>query len=100
MKVEIDIRVVKFLKVISEKDSAKAFSYIELFETYGFRLDTRYLKKVSGPVWELRPGKVRLYLFVKTKKQIIIYAIIKKSQKTPQNELDTARHRLNNIEKD
>ncbi|HLE50201.1 MAG TPA: type II toxin-antitoxin system RelE/ParE family toxin [Patescibacteria group bacterium] len=94
MKVEIDIRVVKFLKVISEKDSAKAFSYIELFETYGFRLDTRYLKKVSGPVWELRPGKVRLYLFVKTKKQIIIYAIIKKSQKIKKEDLKIIEKRI------
>ena len=94
MKVEIDLRVVEFLKVINEKDSAKAFSYIELFETYGFRLDTRYLKKVSGPVWELRPGKVRLYLFVKTKKQIIIYAIIKKSQKIKKEDLKIIEKRV------
>lgn len=87
MNIEIDLRVVKFLKEINEKDSAKAFSYIELFETYGFSLDTRYLKKVDGPVWELRPGKIRLYLFVKTKKQIIIYAIIKKSQKIKKEDL-------------
>lgn len=87
MKVEIDIRVVKFLKEINEKDSAKAFSYIELFEIYGFSLDTRYLKKVVGPVWELRPGKTRLYLLVKTKKQIVIYAIIKKSQKIKKEDL-------------
>lgn len=94
MKVEIDIRVVKFLKLINKKDSAKAFSYIELFETYGFSLDTRYLKKVGGPVWELRPGRIRLYIFVKSIKQIIIYAIIKKSQKIKKEDLKNIEKRI------
>lgn len=94
MKLEIDKRVLKFLKQIPDKDSVKALSYIELFEKYQFNLDTRYLKKVSGPVWELRPGKVRLYLLVKSPRQIIIYAIIKKSQKITKADLKTIQSRL------
>lgn len=94
MKVEIDLRVVEFLKEINVKDSAKAFSYIELFEAYGFTLDTRYLKKVNGPVWELRPGKIRLYLFIKTNKQVIIYAIVKKSQKIKKEDLKIIEKRM------
>ena len=30
---------------------------------------------------------------------ILLHGFVKKSQKTPQNELDTARRRLNNFEK-
>lgn len=95
MKLEIDIRVLDFLKEIPHKDSSKALRYIELFEKYQFTLDTRYLKKVSGPVWELRPGRVRLYLLVKSPRQIIIYAIIKKSQKIKKEDLKTIQSRLN-----
>ncbi|KKT30311.1 MAG: Toxin-antitoxin system, toxin component, RelE family [Candidatus Collierbacteria bacterium GW2011_GWC2_44_18] len=94
MKLEIDIRVLEFLKEIPQKDSSKAFRYIELFEKYQFSLDNRYLKKVSGPVWELRPGRVRLYLLVKSPRQIIIYAIIKKSQKIAKSDLKTIQSRL------
>jgi phage-related protein len=94
MKLEIDIRVLKFLKQLPDKDSVKAISYIELFEKYQFSLDTRYLKKVSGPIWELRPGRIRLYLLIKSPKQIVIYAIIKKSQKITKADLKTIQSRL------
>ena len=94
MKVEIDKRVVGFLKKLKEKDSVKAFSYIELFETYGFSLGSRYLKKVGGPIWELRPGKIRLYLFIKAKNQIVVYAIIKKSQKIKAKDLKIIEARI------
>ncbi|HBC44875.1 MAG: hypothetical protein UX08_C0007G0097 [Candidatus Collierbacteria bacterium GW2011_GWB1_45_35] len=94
MKLEIDKRVLNFLKKIPLKDSTKALSYIELFEKYQFNLDARYLKKVSGPVWELRPGRIRLYLLVKSPRQIVIYAIIKKSQKITKADLKTIQSRL------
>ena len=94
MKLEIDIRVQKFLKQLPEKESVKALNYIELFEKYQFGLDNRYLKKVSGPIWELRPGRIRLYLLIKSPRQIIIYAIIKKSQKITKADLKTIQSRL------
>lgn len=87
MKVLIDNRVYKFLDKINKKEAAKALQYIELFEEYGFSLDERYLKKVKGPIWELRPARVRLYIYVKSKDQIVIHAIIKKSQKIRQEDL-------------
>lgn len=94
MKLEIDLRVSDFLKHIPAKDSLKAFRYIELFEKYQFKLDSRYLKKVSGPVWELRPGRVRLYLLIKSPRQVVIYAIIKKSQKIKKEDMKTIQSRL------
>ncbi len=87
MKVLIDSRIYKFLNKLNQKDAAKALQYIELFEEYGFSLDERYLKKVNGPIWELRPTQIRLYIYIKAKEQIIIHAIIKKSQKIRQEDL-------------
>lgn len=45
-----DHRVRKFLHKINKRDSAKVVEYIELFEKYGFQLNQRYLKKISGSV--------------------------------------------------
>lgn len=87
MKVVIDLRVARFLDKLTAKDAQRAFRYIQLFEEYGFKLDQRYLKKVIRTVWELRPGKVRLYLFVKTNQQVVIHAIIKKSPKIRQEDI-------------
>lgn len=95
MKLEIDVRVVKFLEKLAQKDSVKVFQYIELFEKYQFGLDSRYLKKVSGPVWELRPGRIRLYLYIKSPRQVVIYAIIKKSQRITKADLKTIQSGLN-----
>ena len=94
MKVIIDHRVVKFLEKINPKDSTKAFEYIELFERFGFELDSRYLKKVKGPVWELRPGKVRLFLFVKSEEQVVIHAVLKKSRKIRREDLSVIEQRI------
>ena len=98
MKVEIDHRVLKFLKKLNTKDSAKAFEYIELFEEYGFELDQNYLKKVHGSIWELRPKNIRLYLFVKSVTQIVIHAIIKKSQKITSKDMATVISRMKEYE--
>lgn len=94
MKVIIDRRVGKFLDSINEKDSSKAFEYIELFERYGFNIGQQYLKKVEGPIWELRPGRVRLFLFIKSREQVVIYASYKKSQKIRHEDLQIIRQRI------
>lgn len=94
MKVVIDHRVEKFLSSINVKDSAKALEYIELFEKYGFTLGQPYLKKVAGPIWELRPEKVRLFIFVKSIEQVIIHASLKKSQKIRHEDLQVIKQRV------
>lgn len=82
-----DHRVRKFLHKINKRDSAKVVEYIELFEKYGFQLNQRYLKKISGSVWELRPGKIRLFLFAKLERFIVIHVNYKKSQKIRKEDL-------------
>jgi len=94
MRVIIDRRVGKFLDSISLKDSSKALEYIELFEKYGFSLGQSYLKKVEVSVWELRPGKIRLFIFVKSVEQVIVHAGFKKSQKIRREDLQVIRQRI------
>lgn len=87
MKLIFDPRAKKFLKGLSDKDIAKVLEYIDLFEDYGYRLDQRYLKKVKGPIWELRPRRIRLFIFKGIKKLVIIHANYKKSQKISRKDL-------------
>lgn len=94
MNVLIDQRVAKFIKKLNRKEAAKATEYIELFKEFGFALDQRYLKKVNQAIWELRPGSIRLYLFVKSENQVIIHAIRKKSQKITKKDIEVIRQRM------
>ncbi len=94
MKLIIDPRVEKFIKSLSDKHIAKVLEYIDLFENFGFNLEQRYLKKIKGSIWELRPGRVRLFIHKGTRKQILVHAIYKKTQKIAKKEFKVINSRI------
>lgn len=94
LKVITDYRVEKFIRSLKDSDRAKCLEYIELFERYGFTMGPKFLKKVRGPVWELRPGRVRLFLFVKSKNQVVIHAILKSSQRIKKQDWKVIESRM------
>lgn len=71
---------------------------------YGWPLGMPLIRKIERGLWEVRSnisaGIARVFFTVMDKTMILLHGFVKKSQKTPQNELDTARRRLNNLEKD
>jgi phage-related protein len=71
---------------------------------YGWPLGMPLIRKIERGLWEVRssisPGIARAFFTVMDKIMIHLHGFVKKSQKTPQGELDTARRRLNNLEKD
>lgn len=71
---------------------------------YGWPLGMPLIRKIERGLWEVRSnisaGIARVFFTVIDKTMILLHGFVKKSQKTPQNELDTARRRLNNIEKE
>jgi phage-related protein len=62
------------------------------------------IRKIDHGLWEVRsdidPGIARAFFTVTDGLMILLHGFVKESQKTPPNELDTARRRLNKIEKD
>lgn len=62
------------------------------------------IRKIERGLWEVRSnisvGIARVFFTVIDKTMILLHGFVKKSQKTPQSELDTARRRLNNLEKE
>lgn len=71
---------------------------------YGWPLGMPLIRKIERGLWEVRSnisaGIARVFFTVMDKTMILLHGFVKKSQKTPQDELDTARCRLNNLEKD
>jgi phage-related protein len=75
----------------------------KLIETAGFEnLPASFTKHLEGKLWELRlKGKSgigrAIYVTVSGQKVIIVRAFVKKSQKTPLNELAIARERAKEL---
>ncbi|OIP84743.1 hypothetical protein AUK04_02030 [Candidatus Roizmanbacteria bacterium CG2_30_33_16] len=96
MKIFKDSCVDKYLNNISKEEHARIIKTINLFSDYGFKLSTKYLKKLSYEVWELRAGKQRVSFGLVKGNIIIVNIFYKKTQKTPKREVDVAINRLKN----
>ncbi len=82
----------KFIDELRAKEKTKVESLFLLFEEYGYTLPVKYLKRISGTkeLWELRAKRVRIFLVISGSVGIAVHAIIKKSQKTPKQDIDLA----------
>ena len=97
MKVYYFEEVVKFIEALSNQDKARLERTRVLFEEYGFVIGPKYIKKIRFDLWELRSGKVRLFLFIKNDKAYGVNIFYKKSQKIPKKEIKLAIKRTINL---
>ena len=93
----------EWLKYMPKEDRQTIGEDIKTVQ-YGWPLGMPLIRKIERGLWEVRSnistGIARVFFTVMDKTMILLHGFVKKSQKTPQNELDTVRHRLYNIEKD
>jgi len=91
--------VFEFLKSLPEKHQAKAIWEIDLLEEFGIKLTEPYVKPIEGEkykgLWEIRIQQgnniSRVFYFLATgNKFVLLHGFLKKTQKTPKRELDTA----------
>ena len=65
---------------------------------FGWPLGMPLVRKVDTALWEVRShlkdGIARMLFTVVVNKIVLLHGFVKKSQKTPRQELDTARQRL------
>lgn len=94
------IPVREFLNELPAKLRAKAFSDIELLQKHGNQLREPYVKPIKGKenkgLFELRikfsKDIARIFYFTYYKdKYILLHGFIKKTMKTPRNEVERAR---------
>ncbi len=69
----------------------KIFAYIKALQEYGTRIGKPIVKHIEGNLWELRPLSNRIFFFYwKDNKFVLVHHFMKKSQKTPRKEIETA----------
>ncbi len=73
----------------------KILAYIGALARYGTRIGKPYVKHIDGEIWELRPLRNRIFFFYwKNNKFVLLHHFIKKTQKTPQKEIEKAKSNL------
>jgi phage-related protein len=86
------------------KEDRKAIGEDIKTAQYGWPLGMPLIRKIERGLWEVRSdistGIARVFFTAKDNLMILLHGFVKKSQKTPPTELDTARRRLKNVEKD
>jgi len=92
--------VEQFIDSLSESACRQYFSKVDLLETFGHKLPTPHAKKIESKekIYELRfndkAGIIRiLYFFFDGNNIIFTNAFVKKTQKTPKREIETAINR-------
>jgi len=73
----------------------KINDYIETLSTNGKQAGEPYIKHIEGDIWELRPIKNRVFFASWSNEGfILLHHFQKKTQKTPQCEIDQAKRNL------
>ncbi len=73
----------------------KIVAYIDVLKEHGTRVGEPVTKHLDGEIWELRPLANRiLYAFYKDNTFILLHSFMKKTQKTPPQEIEQAKRNL------
>ena len=91
--------ILDFLESLPVKHRARAIREIELLEEFGTDLTTPHVKQIDGKLWKLRikasSNISRIFYFVSINNKIVLlHGFIKKTNKTPEREKETAKKRM------
>lgn len=85
-----------------EREDRRAIGEDIKIAQFGWPIGMPLIRKLEKGLWEVRTtledGIARVMFTVYDTRMILLHGFIKKSQKTPKNELDTARKRLKRVE--
>jgi phage-related protein len=86
-------------KAVISKDARiqyqKILTHIRSLESYGTRVGEPQVKHIDGNLWELRPLSHRIFFFYwRDNKYILLHHFIKKTQKTPSQEIEKATQNM------
>lgn len=69
----------------------KILAYLQALKEYGTHIGQPIVKHIEGSLWELRPLKNRIFFFFwKDDTFVLLHHFVKKSQKTPDKEIEKA----------
>lgn len=90
-----DVKV--FIKKLQKPAQSKVLRGIELIEQYGRNLSMPHGKKITNLLYELRirgTQEVRILYVLQGETAILIHGFVKKTQKIPRREIETAERRF------
>lgn len=93
------IPVQDFWDTLPVKHHAKALRDIDVLEKYGTALTEPHVKHIQGKLWELRIKSAsdisRIFYFIPVGNDIVLlHGFVKKKQKTPNREIETAKRTI------
>lgn len=90
----------QFLKTLSIEDKKNVGEDIKTVQ-YGCPLGMPLVRKIDRDLWEIRTntqiGILRIFFTVHAEYLVLLHAFIKKTQKTPMDELVIAKRRLSRV---
>lgn len=90
-----------WLKALTREDRRAIGEDIKTAQ-FGWPIGMPLIRKLERGLWEVRStladGIARVFFTVTGDQMHLLHGFIKKSQKTPKNELETARKRLKQLE--
>ncbi|MBI2326714.1 type II toxin-antitoxin system RelE/ParE family toxin [Candidatus Curtissbacteria bacterium] len=90
--------VAKYIENLNPEDHARLTRTRQLFEERGFIVGQKYVKKIArGSLWELRAGKIRLFLCIRGNTAVGVHILQKKSQKLPLKDVKLAERRCKQL---
>jgi phage-related protein len=73
----------------------KIYDYLEYLREHGRQAGVPYIKHLDGEIWEVRPLQHRiLFSALDSNSFVLLHHFIKKTRKTPQQEIDQAKRNL------
>ena len=92
----------KFIDSLPEADQARFFEVIDEVEKMGLAAMRMVFKPIDGKLWEIKFRSVQagyrvFYVMLERDLMAWLHAFSKKTQKTPQHELDIARKRMKEV---
>lgn len=97
MKMVVLTEVDEFISSLEKPTRAKWIRHLELLEHYGGALGMPHARRITSVLSELRlRGKqeVRAFYTCDNNSIIVLHAFLKKTQKIPEREIETAKKRL------
>ena len=96
-----DDSVEEFVSSLETQTVARVLRTIDLLGMFGSRLGPPHTRKIASNLFELRvPGRqaVRLFYTFQKGEIIVLSGFVKKSERIPGKELETARHKLRSLD--
>ena len=87
--------VQEFIHKLPEPEKAKVIWVIDLLAEYGIHLSMPHSRPFGEDLWELRAGAGRIFYFTfEGRRFVLLHGYVKKTQRAPAREIDTARRRM------